>query len=706
MPRASSVITSFGSGEVSRLTESRIELEQYRHACRTLENVFILPMGGAQGRPGTKYVSDAHDNDRISNLFPFIYRTNDAYIISIGRTSTGSPDVYSIWIYKDGVRLEDIGGSGVHALSLSGVITFESDDEVLGLHAVQIDNILYFAPDNLGVAAGVGPLFRLTYTSVTSWAADAVNFVDTGSGDWVTGADYNAAQGTWPSLVAAHEQRLIVGGDQDEPSRVIGSQVNYEYQHGLTSTVVASDPWTYNVKGTRAQGLLSWTGLLYFAYDSEWSFGTSVIAPTSLPLLKRQSQNGSSRIQPVLMQNTGAFVQAGGKVVREILFSNDLQAYTARDLTALAEHVTGRTGLQDMVFQTNPASVLWCLRKDGQIACLNIQEDGSKAWTRIVTNSGDSFESICSLRVGSEEQIWVCVKRVVNGSTKRYIEYFNERDYGTDEEDAVFVDSALIWDGGAAKAITDITKADPGVVTTSTDHNFSTNDYVRIADVEGMTEINGKKVDKFRGVFKITDTGDRTFTLQAGSGHLDTSGAGYTAYTSGGTATKVIKEITNTTTLTAGGGTKAGLSHLQNASLSILADAGVHSAKTVSTGAITLDNYYNTVVMGLGYNQNIEPVPLETAESVGMEKNVERCAIKVYKTQEGVKVGPTEDQLENVIFRKTTDYMSAPVPLFTGMFSQTIEGYTDRLVTVYIRNPNPFPMTVLGIRSSVKLNDI
>ena len=50
--------------------------------------------------------------------------------------------------------------------------------------------------------------------------------------------------------------------------------------------------------------------------------------------------------------------------------------------------------------------------------------------------------------------------------------------------------------------------------------------------------------------------------------------------------------------------------------------------------------------------------------------------------------------------------MSAPVPLFTGMFSQTIEGYTDRLVTVYIRNPNPFPMTVLGIRSSVKLNDI
>ena len=495
MPRSGSTTTSFMAGEISQLTESRIEIPQYQYSCRTLENVFILPMGGAQGRPGTKFVGAAQDTDKVSNLFPFNRPNGDAYIISIGRRY--------VWIYKDGVRLEDIGGSGVDVLDLNSIITFDSDAEVLDLHFVQMDNVMYFCPDNLSdLTNGVGPLFKITYTSDTSWAAAVVNFVDTGSGDWVTGADYNAAQATWPSIVTAHEQRLVVGGDQTYPSRVIGSQVNYEFQHGLTSTVVASDPWAYHVRGTSARGLLSWTGLLYFSLESEWSFGTSVIAPTSLPLLKRQSQNGASRVQPVLMQNTGAFVQGGGKVVREIVFSNDLQAYTARDLTSLHPDVTGTTGLQDMAFQTNPNSVLWCLRKDGQIACLNIQEDGSKAWTRIITNSGDSFESICTVRKGAEDQVWVCVKRVVNGATKRYIEYFNVRDYGTEEADAVFVDSALTWDGGADKTITAITGASPGVIT-SASHGLSNDDYVKISGVGGMVELNTLDTGNGEGVFQV-----------------------------------------------------------------------------------------------------------------------------------------------------------------------------------------------------------
>ena len=47
----------------------------------------------------------------------------------------------------------------------------------------------------------------------------------------------------------------------------------------------------------------------------------------------------------------------------------------------------------------------------------------------------------------------------------------------------------------------------------------------------------------------------------------------------------------------------------------------------------------------------------------------------------------------------------APTP-FTGMFTQSIDGKTDKLVTLYLRNPNPTPMTVLGIRTTVKVNDI
>jgi len=76
----------------------------------------------------------------------------------------------------------------------------------------------------------------------------------------------------------------------------------------------------------------------------------------------------------------------------------------------------------------------------------------------------------------------------------------------------------------AAKTITGITKASPPVVT-STSHGFANGDKVYITGVVGMTEVNGIS-------FTVANKADNTFEL---SGIV---GAGYTTYTSDGTATK------------------------------------------------------------------------------------------------------------------------------------------------------------------------
>ena len=53
------------------------------------------------------------------------------------------------------------------------------------------------------------------------------------------------------------------------------------------------------------------------------------------------------------------------------------------------------------------------------------------------------------------DEVWVLVKRTINGSTKRYIEFF-ERDLetGHDQEDAYYLDSMITYDGSSATAIT------------------------------------------------------------------------------------------------------------------------------------------------------------------------------------------------------------------------------------------------------------
>ena len=77
---------------------------------------------------------------------------------------------------------------------------------------------------------------------------------------------------------------------------------------------------------------------------------------------------------------------------------------------------------------------------------------------------------------------------------------------------------------GSEETVTNITQANPGVVTTSTTHGWATGDEIYLENIVGMTEAN----DAFYTITVLTTT---TFSIAT-----DTSG--YTAYSSGGNAYK------------------------------------------------------------------------------------------------------------------------------------------------------------------------
>jgi len=107
------------------------------------------------------------------------------------------------------------------------------------------------------------------------------------------------------------------------------------------------------------------------------------------------------------------------------------------------------------------------------------------------------------------------------------------------------VGQVLKWDGsswgpgtdnsgsGAVSAnVSGATQADPVVITTSADHNFTNGAEITISSVVGMTELNGNTY--YANV--ITST---TFSLYNEAGLSTTvDGTGFTAYTSGGVATQ------------------------------------------------------------------------------------------------------------------------------------------------------------------------
>ncbi len=88
-----------------------------------------------------------------------------------------------------------------------------------------------------------------------------------------------------------------------------------------------------------------------------------------------------------------------------------------------------------------------------------------------------------------------------------------------------------------------ITKANPGVVTTSTDHGYLEGDFITFTNIGGMTQLNGN-------VYKVGTVGSSTtFNIQDSSGtNLNTSS--YGTFSAGGsdTVNKLTDPVLNTTT--------------------------------------------------------------------------------------------------------------------------------------------------------------
>jgi len=53
----------------------------------------------------------------------------------------------------------------------------------------------------------------------------------------------------------------------------------------------------------------------------------------------------------------------------------------------------------------------------------------------------------------NEDDTYLVVQRTINNATKRYVEYFSSFDFGSDVEDAFFIDSGLTYSGTAATSI-------------------------------------------------------------------------------------------------------------------------------------------------------------------------------------------------------------------------------------------------------------
>jgi hypothetical protein len=286
------------------------------------------------------------------------------------------------------------------------------------------------------------------------------------STDWSLGAFSNTTGHA--TCVTFFEQRLVFAGTKSQPQTLFfsksGDYENMDENRG--GTVADDDAIIYTIASNQVNAIRFMTAtrtLIVGTAGGEFAVsggGTDIaITPTNI-LIKKQSNHGAANLDAIAVGNVTLFLQRAKRKIRELAYNFDVDGYLAPDMTILAEHIS-ESGITQMAYQQEPNQIIWCVRTDGQLIALTYQrEQQVVAWHRHIF--GGSFstgnavcESVAALPTDDNEyQIWVIIKRTINGVTKRYVEYLHTFDFDeTDNTDFNFLDSQLSYSGSPVTSI-------------------------------------------------------------------------------------------------------------------------------------------------------------------------------------------------------------------------------------------------------------
>jgi len=558
------LLNSFNAGEVSGKLDSRSDLEKYRSACRVMENFIPMVEGGAMSRPGTYFVAEIKDSSKKARLFPFQFNTEQAYIVLAEEgyfrffkdeaqivtapdtpyelanpysedeipdlKITQSADIlylahrshnirklsrtdHTSWTLTNFVSKIDVdmtitGATKANPCVISATLgsggTNPTAGDIVYISGVEGMTELNDRFFTVGTVT-TGPLtFQLSgvdstgYTTYTgAGTAVRTQFGDTGNN---------------PGAIGFFEQRFMAGGTDNDPLDVFGS-ASADFENFTQDAEDDSAAIQYSLLSDKVDAVNWLVGEEYLMIGTAsgvWRLGAS---SASQPLTatnvvaKRQIANGVKDMDAEMVNDAILYVQRGGTTVRKAQWVWEQDKYTALDTTRIAKHITkgasaDETGITDMDYQSEPMSILWSVRADGQLLGMVYEPaENIYPWFRVTTDG--EFESVAVITGEDEEdQVWVIVKREIEGETKRYVEYFKPHELFNVYEDAFFVDSGLTWEGDAAVEVTAISQAAECTITAT--NSLADGNYVRFRNTGTWLDSHICVVsDRAAGSFKV-----------------------------------------------------------------------------------------------------------------------------------------------------------------------------------------------------------
>lgn len=329
------------------------------------------------------------------------------------------------------------------------------------------DGVLWLFEDpgyGTAIITAVASGTSATATAITHLPYDAV-LVGNASTRWAFGS-FSAALG-WPTHVTFFRERLTFAKDQTVYGSVSGDLENFAkrddggnitIEQAWTGKIAIDQPDSIKWMSAGSVGLLIGTTGAELAVTELTT--TQPFGPGNATIGVRSS-HGSRGVTPEKVNNQTMFVQRSGRMLRSISVNNDGSA-DGLDLSVRNDQLT-IPGIIDLAYQREPWSVLWVALANGKLLGLTYNAEQEVIGWHTHTLGGvfgsgaavvEAIECIPS-PTNDRDDLWMIVKRTINGATKRYVEVLvPEYQTGDDADSPFYLRSGLTYDGAATSTIT------------------------------------------------------------------------------------------------------------------------------------------------------------------------------------------------------------------------------------------------------------
>lgn len=527
---------------------------------------------------------------------------------------------------------------------------------------------------------------------VNEYATSAQNATDL----WALGA-WSPAYG-YPREVEYFGDRKWYAGSRKSPQGLWASRVGAYLDFGKSSPIQDDDSLAVTINSRQAneiRDLVPLKQLIVMTSAGELVVSggqDEVITPSSIAI-KPQTYNGTSKIPSVVVGNTAIFLQDRGYIMRDLSYTFASDDYSGNNLTVFANHLVEGHQIIDVAYQQVPHSIIWMVRDDGVLLGLTyMREQEVIGWSHSDTDG--FYESVACISEGGEDILYVVVRRLINGTYRRYIERMESR-LITDQKKAFFVDAGLSYDGtnttSATMRVTGGTlwNNTEGLTLTSSIAEFTAGSVgtwiVLNVDSISIDASSGLQVTKTDSI-RLLVTGYTSTTV------VSVNPIGTVPASLRGVATADWSRALRTF---------AGLGHLEGKTVSILSDGNVEPQKVVNSGSVTLERPGSIVIIGMPFVSDFETLEVNV---IGQEtvrdrkKLIGKVTLIVSETRD-VKVAANlgSDSFEEYPARGSDQNYLDPAQLLSDTATVNISASWSDSGRVAVRHDQPLPITILGV---------